>query len=125
MQITPDFSEAVESSNVITPGLYKARVEGVEQKTSKAGAPYLKWTMSIFGAEGNNARYNNFKLWHTTMLSGKGAGILRDFLTATLGEARQFQTDEVLGKEVSVLVKIRRLEDGKEVNDVGSVKALN
>jgi hypothetical protein len=124
MNITPDFSEAVEQNTVVAPGLYKARVEAVEQKTSKAGNNYLQWTMGIFGAEGDQARFNNHKLWHNTMLSGKGAGILKDFLTATIGEARQFQTDEVLGKEVSVMVKNTVMENGNPRAEVGSVKKL-
>lgn len=82
--ITPDLSEAVEfdADAQVPPGIYKARVTGLEKKKSKADTSYIKWTLSIFGAEGDLAKYNNWKVYTNTMLSGPGAGMLKSFYTA-------------------------------------------
>ena len=106
-EITVDLSEAVELGGVV-PGKYGARVSGAEVKTTNAGTgQYVKWEMTIFGAEGELARYNNHKVWHNTMTSGKGAGMLKKFVKAATGQelTGNLDTDAVLGKEVLVTLK--------------------
>lgn len=108
MNITPDFSESVESTTEgILPGTYKTRVSGVENKVGQAkGTPYLKLKLTIFGAEGEAARYNNWPVYTNLMLTGKGAGRLKDFLKAVDVPVGPFETETLLGKElVAVLVE--------------------
>lgn len=87
--LTPDLSEATElGDGVMPPGVYKARVTGMEKKESKniPSTPYIKWTLTIFGAEGELTKYNNWKVYHNTMLSGKGTGITKAFVKACTGQ---------------------------------------
>lgn len=87
--LTPDLSEATEMGDVVLPpGVYKARVTGMEKKDSKSipSTPYIKWTLTIFGAEGELTKYNNWKVYHNTMLSGKGTGITKAFVKACTGQ---------------------------------------
>jgi hypothetical protein len=110
--ITPDFNEAQEQDQ-IPAGVYNARVNGVEQKTSKAGAAYLSWKLVIYGAEGEYARQNNRPVFLTTMTSGKGAGILKSFIKATIGTVgASFNTDDLLGKELQITLVSRNKPDG-------------
>jgi hypothetical protein len=105
--ITPDLSEAVEMSDAqIPPGVYKARVVGMEKRVSKteAATQYIKWELAIFGAEGDLARFNNWKVYTNTMLSGKGTGILKAFYKACTGQELIGQVNFGLlhGSEVQV-----------------------
>lgn len=129
MIISPDFSEAVERvSEPIPDGVYKARITDVEVKKSKAGATYLKWKLSLFGNEGELAKYNNWPVFHSTMTSGKGAGMLKDFYKAAMREeiSGQFDAQALLAKEVQIAIAAGRMPDGSPSQwpDVKSVKAL-
>jgi hypothetical protein len=132
MLITPDLSEAVEQkeSEPMPTGVYKVRVEGVELLTTKAGEKRLNWKLVVFGAEGELARYNNWPVYYSTMLSGKGAGMFTAFVKATAGKTVQpgdaFDTDECLGKEVQANIAQRRNEDGtvSKWPDVKGIKPL-
>lgn len=103
-QISPDFSEAVEFV-ALPPGVHKVRVVACENKTSNAGNPYLKWKLETFGAEVREL--NGRPIWHTTPIMGKGAGILRAFLTAAnpayTGGA--FEPEEYYGRELQVVTE--------------------
>lgn len=112
MQITPDFTEAQEKTQ-IPAGVYNVRVDSCEQKTSQKGAKYLSWKLVIFGAEGTYAKQNNRPVFLTTMTSGPGAGILQTFIKATLGTVgASFNTDDLLGKELQVTLVDRVKPDG-------------
>ena len=115
MLVTPDFSEIVEQQNEsIADGIYTARIEGVEQKTSKAGAPMLSWKLVIFGADGELARFNNWTVFYTTMLGGKGAGMLKSFYRAATKTDLKgaFDATELYGKEVQITLQSRLNPDG-------------
>ncbi len=127
MEITPDFSEAVELAEGQVPdGTYKVRVVGVELKDSKAGNKYLNWKLEIFGAEGEVARYNNWKVFHRTMISGKGAGMLKSFVKAATGEELQgnLNTDAILGKELTATLKTEINPQSGEPSSFPTVKAV-
>lgn len=126
MNITPDFSEAVEGGGEIPPGVYKTRVTNVETKTSKADNQYLKVRLTIFGAEGEAGKYNNWHAYTNLMLSGKGAGRLKDFLAAAHIPAGPFDTDALLGKEVVAVLVAGKTEDGSTSKwpEVKSVKSI-
>jgi len=109
MQITPDFSNASESAP-IPAGVYKTRITGCEQKTSqRTGNSYLNWKLTIFGADGELSRQNNRPLFLVTMFSGPGAGRLKDLCKAATGAVPtgSFDTDNLIGKEVEVVVADR------------------
>lgn len=129
MEITPDFSEAVADTGASVPdGTYKVRVVEVEMKDSKAGNKYLNWKLEIFGAEGEVARFNNWKIYHRTMLAGKGAGMLKSFVKAATGTdvTGSFSTDTIIGKELQVTVKTGLDQNGEPSRypEVKAVKAI-
>lgn len=124
-QITVDLSEAVEMGGVV-PGVYSARISGCEQKIAKtSGATYLKWELTIFGAEGELSRFNNHKAWYNTMTSGKGAGMLKNLVKSATGEeiAGDFDTDNLLGKEVQLTLVEGKNQQG-EPSGYPEVKAV-
>ena len=130
MLITPDFSTAVETNNDPIPaGTYKVRVEEVEQKTTKAGEPRLSWKLKIFGAEGELAKYNNWPVYHSTMLVGKGAGMLKSFYKAAMGSepTGPFDATTLYGKELEVTLVQRVQPDGTPSPwpDIKAIKALH
>src|SRR4030067_51582 len=108
MLITPDLSQAVESNDdtTIPNGVYKVRVDSGEVKITAAGEQRISWKLAIFGAEGELARFNNWKVFHSTMCVGKGAGMLKQFYTACTGTdlAGSFEMEELYGKELQVTV---------------------
>lgn len=110
-EISVDLSEAVDLT--VVPGIYPARITNAEVKPAKSGGNYIKWEMTIFGAEGDLARFNNHKVWHNTMTSGKGAGMLKTFYKAATGAELTggLDTDALLGKEVNLT-----LAEGKDQN---------
>lgn len=130
--ITPDLSEAVELSDAqIPPGVYKARVTGMEKKVSKtdAATPYIKWELTIFGAEGDLSRFNNWKVYTNTMLAGKGTGILKAFYKACTGQEITGQVDFSLlhGSEVQVTLVEGQPYNGQpsKFPEVKKVEQLN
>lgn len=116
--ITADFTEAVDKLPV---GEYAVRVIDSELKDSKAGNKYISWTLETFGRDDD--ALNGRKIWHTTPISGKGSGILRQFLTAMGVDAQnnEFDTDEIHGKELVVVIH----EDQEGYMKVKTVKRLN
>lgn len=120
--ITPDYSEA-QSSQPIPSGTYSARIKDCQEKVGKSsGNPYLNWKLEIFDSE----KYNNRIVFLMTMLSGAGAGKLRDLYEAATGlesDGKPFDTDQLLGKEVKVTLVEARDEHGnvKSFPDVKSV----
>lgn len=104
--ITPDLSEAVESTP-IPPGVYTARVTGLEDMVGKNApfTPYIKWELTLFGCEGELAKHNNWKVYTNTMLAGKGAGMLKTFYKACKKEefaGGAFDFSTLVGSEVQV-----------------------
>lgn len=110
MQITPDFSETAEQE-LIPIGEYQVMVKGVEPKVSKAGNDMLLWKYEIQGAVGDYEKFNGRWLFDNTMVSGKGAFRLKNTLEAVIGEARAFETEEVLGQSVRVVVNHEQYND--------------
>ncbi len=103
--IQPDFSEAIAD---LAAGDYAVRVAGSEVKTGqKNGTPYVRWTLETFGKD--DQTLNDRKIYHNTMLTGKGTGMLKQFLKA-LGYdpevlPKDWETEDAHGKEMIVVVK--------------------
>jgi len=130
MLITPDLSQAVESNSdaTIPDGVYKVRVEKAELKTTQANQKRISWTLRIFGAEGDLTRFNNWTVFHSTMIEGAGAGMLKQFYKACVGSdlAGQFDATELFGKELQVTVVNKKNQDGtpSKYPDVKGIKPL-
>lgn len=130
MLITPDLSEATENTNEPIPGgIYNVRIVDVEEKTSKKGAKYLTWKLQIFGATGDFARFNNWPVFYSTMLSGSGASMLKTLYKAATHTdiPTPFDTDVLLGKEVTITLMPGKSPTGETSKwpDVKGVKALS
>lgn len=123
--ITPDFSEAVEFE-LIPEGVWNTRIVKSEIKTSQNGNDYVNWTMDIFGAEGDYEKYNNQKIWHITMCSGKASGMLKKFVTVVTGEEpkAEFDTDDLLGESLSVTIGHSPDNNGEARAKVKAVAAI-
>jgi hypothetical protein len=118
--IIPDFSEVVE----LTAGEYPVRVTKGELKTTKNGDPMINWELTTFGKD--DERLNNKKVFHNTMVTGKGAGILKQFLKAADYDlsSEGFDTDDLLGKElVAVLGPDKENPEMMRVKSVKKIKA--
>ena len=124
MQITPDFTELSAEYEVIPVGEYPVVVKEVVNKVSKAGNDYLLWKYEIQGAAGDYEKYNGRWLFDNTMITGKGAFRLKDTLTAVLGEARAFETEEVLGRAVRVAVAHGTMPDGTTRAEVKAISKM-
>lgn len=124
-RITPDFSEAVEVSNEKMPaGKWSARITGAEAMTSKAGNEMVKVECTIFGAEGDLERYNNWKLNTYAVASGKGAARLKEIIKATGLDEKGFDTEDLLGKEVQISTVLSPGQDGTPRPEIKAVTAL-
>lgn len=128
MLISPDFSEAKElpKDQPVPTGVYKARIEDCEAKTSKAGKPMLSWMLRIFGAEGDISSQNNRVLYYNTMTSGAGAGMLKTLIIAATGETptSAFNTDDLLGKEIEITVQTKNDPATGELSKWSDIKAV-
>jgi hypothetical protein len=126
-QIEPDFTEVVD----LEAGKYQARITDVEAKTgtSEKATPYLRWTLEVEGNE--TPALNGRKFFHNTMLKGPGAGMFKAFVRAALANdynGGAIDTDELLGKSISCVLKDGKNKDGSltgfpEVKSVTKVKA--
>ena len=87
-----DDSEAVEFDNSPAPdGDYTLQVENFKSGTSQAGNAKIDWEFKVVENEdGQNAK----RVWHTTVTSGRGAGMFTAVISA-LG----YNMDEWLGAQ--------------------------
>ena len=113
MFIKPDFSEALEKQK-LPDAEYSARIISVEIKTDKNQENYLMWKLSIFGCEGDLARFNNWFVSTMTYPTGKNAWRLKNLCKAVGYEpsADGFDTDELMGKELKIGVVTAIKPDG-------------
>lgn len=126
--ITPDLSEAVESGS-IPAGTYSARITGLELRDTKdMSAKYIRWELTIFGAEGALKNWNNWRVNYNTMTSGKGAGMLKTFFKACTGNelTGAFDFQLLVGSEVQITLVEGKMQDGSpsKYPEVKSVKPV-
>ena len=129
MRVTPDFSEASDLQTPFPEAIYKARITKCEMKKSKtSGNDYLNWELSVFGADGELSKFNKRNIFMITMLSGAGAGRLRDLIKAATGSTeipQDFDTDELIGKEIQVMTKMEYDQDGNPRSNPGVKKVTS
>lgn len=105
-KVLPDFSEAVELTSTPMPvGTYPTRITGVELKDTKAGdAKYLKIKHTVFGLEGDLAKFNSWPIFGNYMTSGKGAGRLKELLAILGIKPDELDTEALPGREVKITI---------------------
>lgn len=116
--VTPDYTDAQDQ---IEPGEYFTRITKCEQKTSQKGSQYLNWTLETFNED--DSKNNGRMVWYTTMLEGRGAGMLKQFIKTITGEepGAKFDTDEMIGKEMKAVL----MEDGQGRVNIKAIKAIH
>ncbi len=116
---SPDFSQEFKP---LDPGTYTAKVDSFEEKSSqKDGSPYLQWTLEI-----TDEAYAGSKVWNNTMLSGRGAGMLKHFLKSCDGsyDGGEFDPQDYVGSKLGITLENRDYK-GKTVISVKEVFPLD
>src|SRR3990172_1730710 len=118
--IQPDFSEVLEA---LPEGTYQAKIVDAEVKQSKAGNTYVRWQMSVFGAD--DTRCNGKSVWHSTPVTGKGAFRLQQLVKAGTGvpASGQFDTSDLMGRDVLITV-VDGIDQNGEKSGYPEVKAV-
>jgi len=125
MRLVPDFSEA-KDFDPIPDGTYTANITDWELKTSQKGAQYVSWTLTTTGAEGDLAQFNGRKVWHNTMLSGPGSGMLKQMyknITSKDIDA-DFDTEELMGQQCIIDLATETNQMTGEPRKTPTVKAI-
>lgn len=107
MLVVPDLTECKDT---VGPGVYKARILDATMgewaaTDSRKAIQFVNWRLTTFGEveDKNNGR----SIFAKTPLAGGGAFKIRDLYKAATGEEYKpggFDTDQLLGKEVSAIV---------------------
>lgn len=123
MLIEPKLDEVAED---VVPGEYKVRVTGCQDGEYKTGTKYLNWRMETFSEE--EPKNNGRAIFYKTIYEGRGAFQIQRFYKAATGEPLKgsFDTEQVIGKEIGVVVDYATDRDGNELSmvEVKSVKKL-
>ena len=121
--------EPVEGADFcpVKPGVYVMRVAGAQEKISKEGKPYISWRLEhtlaadqMLGLDGKPITGTPGGVFHSTRTDQEKQGMLRAFVQAVLGEWREFDTEELFGKELTVSLGTDTYE-GKTKNTVGRI----
>lgn len=104
--IRVDFTGVSSGFEKIACGTYLARVEGIEEKMSQAGKPYLNWKFNIVGGE-----YDGRKAFYMTSLAPNALWKLKDTLIKAFGYTKEqlsgaFELDvtDLIGQECALVV---------------------
>lgn len=119
-----DFTNVTGGFGAIPAGVYEAVVDSCEVKQNKAkNGNYLEFVYKI---QSSDPAVDGKKVWDRTSLKPAGMWRTKQVLEAlgfdTSGEV-EFDPEDVVEIECQIEVTIREY-DGKEFNDVKSVKAL-
>lgn len=120
MKITVDPNTKATGFGYVTAGLYRLRVNSVEQKEGKQ-FPYLKWELeltdpNIQSTDGESKPGHIFE--NTTLKTGENAQFRLKQLCDALGIIwGDFDTDAVIGLELDAQLKIEEYQ-GKKSNGV-------
>ena len=106
MGIRVDFTGVSSGFEKIEPGTYLARVEGIEQKMSQAGKPYLNWKFNIVGGE-----YDGRKAFYMASLAPNALWKLKDTPIKAFGYSKEdlagefdFDPIDLIGHECALVV---------------------
>jgi len=102
----PDFG-------VCPPGVYLCRLRDVNTERSGPAGPYWTWEYETVGVEDEP---NGKRFWDNTSLSEKAIGRLGKVFQA-FGATTDADTDDLIGKPVSVEVKIGTVKGGERAGE--------
>lgn len=89
----------------VPPGEFEAQVVDYQEKTSKAGNPYLNWKFELIHADKNIGGRNVFA---STSYSGAGARFLKKLYQAAVDpsyEKGPIDADDVIGKRLRLVIE--------------------
>ena len=111
---SPDFSQEFKP---LVPGSYTAIVKSYEEKTSQKGDIYLQWVLEVVESD-----YAGGQIWLNTMMSGRGAGMIKHFLKTCDGvyDGGPFEADDYINSRVGIEV-VEREYNGKKMMNVANV----
>ena len=101
----------------ITPGAHRARIAAAEMGKSKNNVPMVTLTYEITEGEFKGRKLSDYFTTQTKTGEPNEAGLrgLKRIIAATLGEDRanddDFDTDELVGADVDVVVKQETYKD--------------
>lgn len=115
-KVTPNYSEAAEYLP-LEEGEYSCEILSCEAKVSKQGNRYLNWKLKTL--TGNS-------LYYTTVIEGRGAGMLKHFLKCALGNYDQgeFDTDELIHRMVNMYLTVKEVETDRGKSRYFEVKEV-
>lgn len=116
MLITPDYSQASEQ---LSPGKHRLEIVSFDMKTSKKNEKYLSWKME--------ASPGGLCVYYITMIEGKGAGMLRSFIKAVLGDHYAdgpFEPHDMLGKSILANLQYEKSEYNGQTKEYLRVKGI-
>lgn len=121
----PDLSNDTTSAP-IPPGMYNARIIGVEKKAAgptakNPGAPYLNWKLEITGRD----KFSNRVFFYMTSLIAERIGGFHRLWEAATGEkaTSKVDTETLMGRQVSVQLAVGTRPDGT-TSDFPEVKRV-
>lgn len=126
-------AEASLGFEPVKAGTYPMRIEkhvgtgqdGQPLVGKDSGKPYWKWQLAhltpkaqLVGLEGKPIQGNAGSVFYNTSLAQDTQGMLRALVEAALGGWRNFDPQELVGKQLNVVLKVRERKD-KEGNPTG------
>lgn len=110
-RITVNPKAEVSQFNPVKASTYQMKIVGSEQKSSDKGNDYIQWTLAfvdapdqLMGIDGQPLKGLPSQVRLITMLGAELQWKLRGIVEAALGSWRDFDEDELYGKEVEVKV---------------------
>ena len=109
--LTDDFSP-------LPAGVYEAEVEKIETRVSGKGDEYLAMTLNVVedGAVGKKI-FDNFHLWNPNAKAVEISQRRMGSLFKAAGFPTMGPTDDLLGKQVKVRVKVRDADNGYDASN--------
>ena len=105
--------EMLENISVVPEGWYNAKIDKIEQRVSKSDNTYLNISFKI--AEGDYANqmlWDRMNLWHPKKVTVEISQRRLSALFRAAGYSSLGNTDDLLGEEVQVRVKVRSGDNG-------------
>lgn len=120
MRIAVNPEAQVSNFEPVEAGVYRMKFTKVEQKTKEGGQhPYLEWILEHVGQDvkgilGGNAG----RVYDVTTLKPDAQFALRALVEAVGLSWQDFDTEEVIGREVDAVLSLGVSPNGKKRNEV-------
>ena len=113
MDLGNEFEMLDKISSVVPEGWYNAKVDQIEQRVSASDNTYLNISFKI--AEGdfaNQMLWDRLNLWHPQKVTVEISQRRLSALFRAAGYSSLGNTDDLLGEEIQVRVKVRSGDNG-------------